>query len=309
METVEQLLSKAEAGDVRSCFELGQAYALGNGVDADIDAATAWYRRAAVGGHVLGAYMTGAAHLDGSVAKDDWKEATMWFLRAFLKGNADAAVVLSTHYATHESLTDRELIDYFTSKANEGDADAAYTLGRLSELSVGSGFDPSKVYGAYKRAAEMGSIYGRHALALCILNGCGVTRNREEGVSMLRELADEGLPEAVASLAKCYEYGTGVEKDQKMAFDLYEKMVDLGSALGMYHMGRCYMDGVGVEKDANYSYCWYVMAASKGSREGLYGLARCNMGGIGLDKNKDRGMAYLNIAADHGNRRGFKAAL
>ena len=245
METVEQLLSKAEAGDVRSCFELGQRYALGEGIDADENAAMAWYRRAAVGGHVLGAYMMGSAYVNGAIATADWKEAAMWFLRAYLKGSADAADILSHQYATHESPTDREIIDYFTASAEAGDADAAYTLGRLHELSVGTqSFDPLKAYENYVKAAELGSIDGKHAVALCTLNGCGIKRDRKQGISMLEELADQGCIEACNSLARCYEYGIGVERDPKAAFDMYDRMVDLGSPLGMYNLGRCYMDGI-----------------------------------------------------------------
>ena len=45
METLEQLISKAEAGDVQSCFELGQRFAIGEGTDADESAAFEWYLR------------------------------------------------------------------------------------------------------------------------------------------------------------------------------------------------------------------------------------------------------------------------
>ena len=47
METLEQLISKADAGDVQSCFELGQRFAIGEGTDADESAAFDWYLRAA----------------------------------------------------------------------------------------------------------------------------------------------------------------------------------------------------------------------------------------------------------------------
>ena len=276
----------AEAGDVQSCFKLGQIFAIGEGAEQNDTAAFDWYLKAAKGGNVLAALVIGTCYNNGIVVGQDADEAAMWYLRAVRKGNLDAYQALLDYYKVHDTPSDEGVFEYFLKKS-EDDADAAYILGRLYELGVGTDFDPVKAYEAYRKSESMGDLDGACQSAVCVLNGTGVKRDRAEGARLLQELVDKKFAPAYLALAKCYEYGFGVERDQKRTFALYDEAVALGSVDAMYHLGRCYMDGIGVDKDGNYSSSWYAAAALRGSRDGLYGMARCYLGGVGEDKNKD----------------------
>ena len=248
MQSLEQLTSMAEAGDVQSCFKLGQIFALGEGAEQNDSVAFDWYLKAAKGGDSMAAFVVGTCYNNGIVVGKDEKEAQKWFFRASLKGNLDAYLVLLDYYKTHDTPDDRAVFEYFL-KESEGDADAAFILGMLYELGVGEDFDPKKAYEAYTKSESMGSIEGACQVAISILNGTGVKRDRAEGVKLLQALVDKKYVPAYMVLAKCYEYGLGVERDHKKTFALYDAAVDLGSVEAMYHLGRCYMDGVGVAKD------------------------------------------------------------
>ena len=55
----QELLQKAEAGDVESQLGLGLKYRLGIGVEADVSTAEKWFRKAALQGSVQGMYLVG----------------------------------------------------------------------------------------------------------------------------------------------------------------------------------------------------------------------------------------------------------
>ena len=53
MSEIEELEKKANAGNVESMYKLGDAYAFGKSVEADVDKALFWLMKAAKGGHML----------------------------------------------------------------------------------------------------------------------------------------------------------------------------------------------------------------------------------------------------------------
>ena len=106
METLEQLISKAEAGDVQSCFELGQRFAIGEGTEADESAAMEWYVRAARKGHPLAEFVVGHCYANGIVVQEDAQESAMWLFRAALKGDYDAFTTLADRYEAHDTPDD-----------------------------------------------------------------------------------------------------------------------------------------------------------------------------------------------------------
>lgn len=55
MSEMEELEKKANAGDAEAAFQLGKAYAFGNGVDLSLDKALFWLTNAAQVGHLTAA--------------------------------------------------------------------------------------------------------------------------------------------------------------------------------------------------------------------------------------------------------------
>ena len=199
MEPIEDIISKAEAGDVQSCFELGQRFALGQGVDADESAAFGWYVRAAKGGHPGAQFVVGHCHAYGLTVPADPAEGCMWMFRACMEGNAEAHRWLSDYYQSHETPKDGVVFEYFRQRAGAEDPDASYVLGRLKELAVGTEFDPAGAFADYTAAAEAGHNAARCMRAICILNGMGTSRDRNHGAAMLQEQAEAGYAPAAGS--------------------------------------------------------------------------------------------------------------
>lgn len=211
----------AEAGDVQSCFKLGQMFALGEGSEQNDSTAFDWYVKAAKMGHPLAALVVGICYNNGIVVAQDADEAAMWLFRASLKGDLEAYQALSDYYEAHDTPNDGTVFQYFLDRS-EDDADAACVVGRLYELGVDDRFDPEEAYRYYCKSELLGDREGSFRIALCTLNGTGVKRDRAEGARLLQELVDQKYVPAYLALAKCYEYGFGVERDHKKVFELYD---------------------------------------------------------------------------------------
>ncbi|WP_188055720.1 SPOR domain-containing protein [Sphingosinithalassobacter sp. CS137] len=91
---VEKWRAPAVAGNPDAQFNLGQAYKLGRGVDADLAAAEDWYRRAALQGHPQAEDNYGLALFQNGKRG----EAVQWLQRSASRGEPRAQFVLGTMY-------------------------------------------------------------------------------------------------------------------------------------------------------------------------------------------------------------------
>lgn len=151
---------KAEQGDVDAQLMMGQIYAMGDIVEADMEAAFSWFMKAARQdnaeaqfrvaemylygqgverdfshaekwasesarqGYADGEYLLGLIIAEGKGVPEDWKRAVIWLCRAANKGNQKAVELLDTRTLTGE---------ISSSRGGEGMADWCNTAsGRLS---------------------------------------------------------------------------------------------------------------------------------------------------------------------------------
>ncbi|MDB5710938.1 MAG: sporulation protein [Sphingomonas bacterium] len=82
----------ANAGDADACFNMGQAYRLGRGVPVDLPMAEAWFRKAALQGHVEAITNYGLTLFDEGKRGD----AVPWLEKSVARGEPRAQMVLGT---------------------------------------------------------------------------------------------------------------------------------------------------------------------------------------------------------------------
>lgn len=97
-EKYQRQLPKAEQGDVKAQFDIGEMYASGLGVTRDINAAFEWYLKAALQGHVKAAYKTGYAYFKGQGTTVDTQQALHWLSFASEKDYERAHFYLAEMY-------------------------------------------------------------------------------------------------------------------------------------------------------------------------------------------------------------------
>jgi hypothetical protein len=86
-------LPKAEQGDVKSQYAVGEMYEKGRGAVRDLNKAFEWYSKAADQGNDKAAYKVGLSYLKGNGVNKDYKKAHSWF-----KKSADMDYVRAQYY-------------------------------------------------------------------------------------------------------------------------------------------------------------------------------------------------------------------
>jgi len=92
-------------------------------------------------------------------------------------------------------------------KADQGDADAKYTLG-YHLVSVSQ--DYAKAAALFRRAADQGRLSAQCEFGKCYLEGTGVPQDHREGARLFRRAANKGHASAQCALGNCYEFSKGM---------------------------------------------------------------------------------------------------
>lgn len=158
----------------------------------------------------------------------------------------------------------------------------------------------------------------------------------EQGVALLRPLADEGNPEARFLLGLAYSDGQGALRDLARALRLFEaaaadghadaaflaglahhrgrgaaanqteavrymhQAAEAGHAAAQYRMGLFQLSGTGVARNPEAAARWFELAAGQGFPEAAAAIAQAYENGVGVEKNLPWAMRWHERAAEYG---------
>ena len=91
-------LPKAEQGNVKSQYAIGEMYEKGKGTEPDSQSAFKWYVKAAGKGNKKAAYKVGLFYYKGIAVSKDYKKARSWFTKSADKNYARAEYYLGEIY-------------------------------------------------------------------------------------------------------------------------------------------------------------------------------------------------------------------
>lgn len=230
----------AEQGYTIAIFNLGVAYANGDGCEQDDKKAFTLFEEAAKKGYSLAQRTVGAYYLDGVGTVVDKKKGFMWFKKA----------------------------------AEQNDARAFWNLGKCYLDGEGTEKDEAKAIEYYQKSASAGDMYGQAELALAYQFGQGGLKEDPKKAFELYQLsATQGLASAQSLLAYCYENGVGTKKDKKKAFEYYMLSAKQGYDPAQYSLALCYWNGTGTERNLDKLRYWAGLAAKQGNKEAKNMLA------------------------------------
>jgi TPR repeat protein len=89
-ETVEGILARAEAGEIKAQIDLAERYLSGEGVEKSSEKAVEWYRRSAEQGFPQAQACLGVCYERGVGVKRDNEKAVEWYKKAAGQGDRDA---------------------------------------------------------------------------------------------------------------------------------------------------------------------------------------------------------------------------
>lgn len=124
-----------------------------------------------------------------------------------------------------------------------------------------------------------------------------------EATSLLKKLADRGLPAAQYFLADCYANGLGTVKNRQdfdRAYPLFVLAAKHGHPDAAYRAGTCCENGWGCRRESAKAVQFFRKAAAALHPGALYRLGVSELNGeLGLSKRPREGVKWLKRSAEH----------
>ena len=231
----------------------------------------------------------------------------------------------------------RLAVSLMADAANQGNAEAAFNLAQILELGRGVRLNMKKALTLYRRAAARGHVLAmvnlaaiyhsgrnevpkdremaaelyrqaaeagdgnaQYNLAVCLLNGDGVTVNEAEAVKWLTLATGHGILKAYTKLAMCLFSGTGAPVNRARASQLLMHASTHGDPHAQYNLGLEYLQGKVLDRDMSAAYTYFCRAAESGHPRAQFELARCLENGTGTERNPHQAKLWYRRAASKG---------
>ena len=152
-------------------------------------------------------------------------------------------------------------------RADHGDANAEYELGRAYLWGLGVPQDYAQANSWFQNAADQGQAKAMYSIGNLYYYGDGVAQSYADALVWYRKAADQGLYVAQFAIAASYYHGFGVPQSYSEAMVWYRKAADQGYAKAETGIGYLYWAGLGVPKDHKEANLWYRRAANHGDED------------------------------------------
>jgi len=182
-------------------------------------------------------------------------------------------------------------------RAEQGDADAQYRLGRMYARGEGVPQDYSQAVAWFRKAAEQGNAKGQNGLGAMYLGGQGVPQDYAQAMAWFRRAAAQGEAMAQANLGVMYDNGLGVPLDYAQAAAWYRQSAEQGYAEAQYNIGVMFVDGQGVPQDYAQAVAWYRKAAEQGHAAAQFNLGRMYQTGREVPRDDVEAGKWFALAA------------
>lgn len=236
-----------------------------------------------------------------------------------------------------EAETPEKKLAGLTKRAEEGNAEAQFSLGSMYYKGEGVSKDAAKAVEWYQKAATQGHPLAQTVLGSMYRAGDGVPKDAPKAVEWLQKAAAQGNVEAQRTLGSVYHIKAGTPKwvekaaargdklaqellagyredegvptDSAKAVEWFEKAAAQGDVLSQIALASIYQDGKGVPMNAAKAAEWYQKAATAKGAAPLdsfqSALAKFFLGlmyrnGDGVPRDSVLAYAWLNLAAAEG---------
>ncbi len=123
--------------------------------------------------------------------------------------------------------------------------------------------------------AEAGDAQAQFELGRGYEEGRGLPQNEDLAVKWYRKAAEQGHAAAQNTVGVFYRLGRGgLEKDKAEAVNWYRRAARQGHAAAMFNLGASYYNGDGVPVDTTAAYVWFALAERAGDSSGREAVAR-----------------------------------
>jgi len=177
-------------------------------------------------------------------------------------------------------------------QAEEGNATAQYQLAEISFSGEGVPQNFAAAFHWAGKAAEQKEPRALYRLAAMLHQGDGVQRNMvqagamfQESLKGLRELANNGNPDAMGKLGTLFTTGVTAPPDLEEGLKWIQKSAEAGWPKAQYDLAGHLLFGRGVSLNKNEAIEWMTRAAKGGSANAQYNLGVANANADGMPRN------------------------
>ena len=117
--------------------------------------------------------------------------------------------------------------------------------------------------------AEQGDADAQYTLGQMYIYGKGVPEDSAAAFKWNHKAAEQGDLDAQYELGRMYMYGEGVPEDSAAAFKWHHRAAEQNHIMSQLNVGVLYSQGLGVFEDKVKAYMWLALAQLPGNREHL----------------------------------------
>lgn len=254
-------------GDEFAGFQLANQYALGNGVEKDIDKAIEILKN--IGDSKS---FTNPSIPETLVILSGYEEGLnkIKLLEAAADlGNDEALIQLALIYYEGKEIQQRKdiTITYLDKLSKKGNSNAAALAGEMYYNGDGVSINHAKALTYYKVAADAGDIPSMYQVGSMYHRGQGVSENAEEAEKWFKRVRanaehnDSNWQNASEGLAFIYTYE---RKNKSEAINIWTELANRNDAFAQYQLACCYAKGFGVSYSRTEALNWAQRAINNG---------------------------------------------
>ena len=158
-------------------------------------------------------------------------------------------------------------VDIWSALADEGNAEAAWSLGYLhytGEINDDGLPDFEKAASFFSQAAVKGHCLACNALGNLLYFGVGIEKDKSAARRWFESAASHGDDDAATSLGFLYETGSGGEENLEASIRWYTHAAEHGNVEAQYRLGLANLTGRGTPQNAVQGFYWLVKASEQG---------------------------------------------
>lgn len=226
----ENLLVRAEGGELAAQKDLAMAYMRGEAVEEDAEASFKWYKAAAEQGDAEAQNSLYVRYAEGRGVAQNKEEALKWLHRAAEQEYGMAYYNLGWEYAYGGLLEkdEQKAVGFFKKAAEKSVLEAYAELGLIYTYGKTIPHDYALARRYYEQAGGSKLGQAQNELATLHYNGQGTPKDDSKAFLYYQFAASNDSPEGMYNLAMMYENGFGTKRNRKLADEWYKKAYEAG---------------------------------------------------------------------------------
>ncbi|CAM3311736.1 tetratricopeptide repeat protein [Asticcacaulis taihuensis] len=252
----------ASQGNVEAQTRLGDIYSDPEDPLYNEVTALLWYKSAAEKGYLPAQYSLAMLYENAKTINPDYSLAYAWCVKAAQQGDEQAYETLDGLYIYGASVHSYdEVLDHLTIKAEAGDAEAQWRLGK-SYMRGDARQDISKAMRWLEASADQGSAKGLYYFGAELLMGNNLPQDVTRGLQMEKRAADMGYVPAQFYWAHNYpaEGETPDEGIEKMIFGWWLAAAEKDYSEAQESLSYYYANGQYVTQDKAEAWKWHLLS-------------------------------------------------